>query len=149
MNANIRQRPGHKLDEMARGSYQVINVTDIGETPCRCDKCGWRGAAAALGDIGSCKLTPGDPSPAGRCPECASLAYPDTPMHRSQMNSEALVMVLERLLDADKAMGSGRALDAAAYKTIQRDAATVLRRIRAPRYLKASSSAGTDEPPAV
>lgn len=50
-------------------------------TPCKCDDRGWQGPFAALREIEGCSLTPGDPSPAGRCPECETLAYvarPDT-----------------------------------------------------------------------
>lgn len=42
---------------------------------CDCGSCDWRGVAADLADIEDCSLTPGDASPAGRCPECDSLAY--------------------------------------------------------------------------
>lgn len=42
---------------------------------CECGNCDWKGAADTLAPIEDCILTPGDPSPAGRCPECDSLAY--------------------------------------------------------------------------
>jgi len=42
---------------------------------CECFDCDWKGTAADLKDIGSAVLTPGDPSPAGRCPECEELVY--------------------------------------------------------------------------
>ena len=44
---------------------------------CRCDGCSWTGLTTALKEIGDCYLTPGDPSPAGRCPKCESVAYID------------------------------------------------------------------------
>lgn len=37
--------------------------------------CGWSGTFAAQHPIEDCSLTPGDPSPSGRCPECEALAY--------------------------------------------------------------------------
>lgn len=37
--------------------------------------CNWRGRFYQLRAIDGCALTPGDPSPAGRCPECDALAY--------------------------------------------------------------------------
>lgn len=46
-----------------------------GDTRSRCGACGWAGRFNALQAIGACALTPGDPSPAGRCPACESLAY--------------------------------------------------------------------------
>jgi hypothetical protein len=38
--------------------------------------CGWEGTFADVAEIGDCCLTPGDGSPAGRCPECDGLCYP-------------------------------------------------------------------------
>jgi hypothetical protein len=49
------------------------------QIPCTCSDCAWKGMADALATIGDCSLTPGDESPAGRCPECDSLAYIDQP----------------------------------------------------------------------
>lgn len=37
--------------------------------------CKWKGVASELDEIGDAILTPGDPSPAGRCPICGTLAY--------------------------------------------------------------------------
>jgi hypothetical protein len=47
--------------------------------PCHCD-CGWSGVYKDLQEVRSCCLTPGDPSPTGRCPDCNQLAYPSTPL---------------------------------------------------------------------
>lgn len=44
-------------------------------TPCECSDCDWNGDSSALVEIDACSLTAGDASPAGRCPECHSLAY--------------------------------------------------------------------------
>jgi len=41
----------------------------------RCGGCEWIGFASELTAIEACSLTPGDASPAGRCPECGTLAY--------------------------------------------------------------------------
>jgi len=49
-----------------------IDVDDEAAASCGC---GWNGTAARLAPIDGCALTPGDPSPAGRCPDCDSLAY--------------------------------------------------------------------------
>ena len=37
--------------------------------------CGWQGRYWQAKPIESCSLTPGDPSPAGRCPDCDALVY--------------------------------------------------------------------------
>lgn len=56
------------------------SVEHIGEPEniaCACDNCNWKGTADELNRIGDAVLTPGHASPAGRCPECDSLAYVD------------------------------------------------------------------------
>lgn len=56
--------------------YKVLIDEPAPETPCECsDGCQGPIPYSALSEIGDCSLTPGDPSPAGRCPECESLAY--------------------------------------------------------------------------
>ena len=47
------------------------------EAQCVCSSCGARWRYDQLCEIGDCSLTPGDPSPAGRCvlPDCDSLCY--------------------------------------------------------------------------
>lgn len=47
-------------------------------TPCKCSGCGATWRYDQLGPVGDCSLTPGDPSPAGRCADrsCDTLAYP-------------------------------------------------------------------------
>lgn len=56
--------------------YKVLIDEPAAETPCECsDGCQGPIPYSALSEIGDCSLTPGDPSPAGRCPECESLAY--------------------------------------------------------------------------
>ena len=57
----------------------LIDDTPADETKCECGVCGWTGYFGLLDDIDGCSLTPGDPSPAGRCPECDALAYVVTP----------------------------------------------------------------------
>lgn len=42
---------------------------------CLCENCDWRGPFSALAEPEGAILTAGDPSPAGRCPECGTLAY--------------------------------------------------------------------------
>lgn len=64
-----------KKDYMTTKSYRVDEVEDMGISPCSCSNCNWAGPAQDAQEIGSCALTPGDPSPVGRCPECDCLAY--------------------------------------------------------------------------
>jgi hypothetical protein len=74
-------------------------------TPCHCSDCDWRGTFADLNAIDDCMLTPGDPSPAGRCPECDTLAYidqPDEAEHLRALLREAIgLMPLGTRLRAD------------------------------------------------
>lgn len=62
---------------MTSETYTVGEVDDLGHAPSRCSNCDWKGKASETGNIGSCCLMPGDPSPVGRCPSCDSLAYVD------------------------------------------------------------------------
>ena len=65
-------------------------------TPCKCGDCGATWPYDQLAQIGDCSLTPGDPSPAGRCtdPRCDSLTYPDRPLDKA-------IDILRRQYDAD------------------------------------------------
>lgn len=53
----------------------IEHVKDEREIACECRQCDWTGTADQLDGIEDAVLTPGDPSPAGRCPECHALAY--------------------------------------------------------------------------
>lgn len=46
-------------------------------TPCECANCGWRGPARALGPIADYeeRVSPGELTPAGECPQCGALSY--------------------------------------------------------------------------
>lgn len=48
--------------------YQVQMDFLPPETPVECGACDWKGTYAEVEEIDECSLTPGDPSPAGRCP---------------------------------------------------------------------------------
>lgn len=56
-----------------------LATIDYGRDPSlirvRCGGCEWQGFASSLTAIEDCSLTPGDPSPAGRCPDCNTLSY--------------------------------------------------------------------------
>lgn len=62
-------------DEDGPVTYRAEIDAPPAGTPCACEDCSWSGPFAHLLGIGDCSLTPGDPSPAGRCPECETLAY--------------------------------------------------------------------------
>lgn len=80
-----------------------------GATPCACGGCAWRGPAEDLAAIEECALDPGDPSPAGRCPECGTLAYPDRPQDRERdaapLLREALAEMTDLLCGIDESEG--------------------------------------------
>jgi hypothetical protein len=57
----------------------VDHMRDPDGIECVCDNCDWKGVASDLNEITDASLTPGDASPAGRCPLCAALAYVDKP----------------------------------------------------------------------
>jgi hypothetical protein len=57
------------------GGYTAIIEAPAADTLCECGGCDWIGRFRELVAIGDAFLTPGDPSPAGRCPYCEALAY--------------------------------------------------------------------------
>ena len=65
---------------MTTGAYNVVEVEDAGEALCVCEGCHWTGPASATDEIEDCALSPGDPSPVGRCPECDTLCYLKAPL---------------------------------------------------------------------
>lgn len=66
---------------MNDGSYTAVIefAAEPSTIACSCGDCDWKGTADKLEPIGDAVLTPGDASPAGRCPECDTLAYVDKP----------------------------------------------------------------------
>lgn len=85
----------------------AIDSHDLSGQPCKCD-CGWHGPFEELVEIGACSLTPGDPSPAGRCPECDALAYLTRPMDYARDAGPALLAALNDILeDADDTGADG------------------------------------------
>lgn len=80
---------------MTTGPYRVAEVEDADNTPCTCENCGWTGTADAVDEIEDCALTPGDPSPVGRCPECDCLAYVERPLRANPLDLRLLEMVCE------------------------------------------------------
>lgn len=74
-----------------------IDCSDDGSTPCVCSSCDGPMTLEDLEAIGDCSLTPGDASPAGRCPHCDSLAYLDRPIDRMHDKAKDAFALLERL----------------------------------------------------
>lgn len=60
---------------MPTHSYRAIMAEQFAEEPCRCTSCGWQGLYLETAPIVECKLSPGEPSPVGRCPNCEGLIY--------------------------------------------------------------------------
>ena len=68
--------------------------------PCVCGNCGEEHEWQNLVPIEDANLTPGDASPAGRCPEtgCAALCYMDRPKDRAENNAMAMLKVVRDLV---------------------------------------------------
>jgi hypothetical protein len=79
--------------------YVVEMDEPAAETPCECGGCPWTGPFSALSDIEGCALTPGDDSPAGRCPECDTLAYVATPAAKLKDSTPKLRAIIKQLLE--------------------------------------------------
>ena len=127
---------------MTTEAYRVEKVKDIGSTACACSTCNWRGAATLVKDVNRCSLTPGDASPAGRCPKCENLAYPDTELHRAQANAEGLEVVLRRLIELDRKLRNGKPGNPSEYEAVLKSGTTLLRKIRGRKRSEADKAAG-------
>lgn len=80
---------------MTTGPYRVIEVEDAGTAPCSCDNCTWQGPANKTVEVKDCALSPGDPSPVGRCPECSGMTYLDAPIRGISVNQQLLSLANE------------------------------------------------------
>jgi hypothetical protein len=59
--------------------FKVLTTESLPlDTTCDSCHCGHSCHLSDLKPIGFCSLTPGDPAPAGRCPECNDLMFPQT-----------------------------------------------------------------------
>jgi hypothetical protein len=75
------------------------------DAPCECGNCDWKGAIAEATVIEGAVLTPGDPSPCGRCPECDSLCYLTRP--EDAVRDAATELLAAVLLTIDEANDDG------------------------------------------
>lgn len=78
--------------------YVVEMDEPAAETPCECGDCPWTGPFSALTGIEGCALTPGDDSPAGRCPACDTLAYIATPASKLKDPAPGLLAIIKQFL---------------------------------------------------
>jgi hypothetical protein len=60
---------------MSTYTAHIDYVDHPAEINCVCEDCSHEETADKLDEIGDCSLTPGDPSPAGRCTLCGTLSY--------------------------------------------------------------------------
>lgn len=86
---------------MATQDYRVVDTWLDDDTPCVCGSCDWQGQAKDLADTEECILDPGDPSPAGRCPdpECGSLVYPSREQDRRFIMAAEMHTLLKGLIE--------------------------------------------------
>lgn len=80
--------------------YKVL-IDDLEpDAPCACSACEWSGVFDDLDEIRDCSLTPGDASPAGRCPDpnCGSLAYAVRPKDHAREHGVETLAALRALV---------------------------------------------------
>jgi hypothetical protein len=66
----------------------VINYAGHPESiACACSSCDWKGMAVDVMKVKVAYLTPGDESPAGRCPECEALVYVEKPDYKALLQA--------------------------------------------------------------
>jgi hypothetical protein len=70
------------------------------DAPCTCGSCDWKGAIAEAAIVEGAVLTPGDPSPCGRCPECDSLCYLTRPQDAVSDAAPQLLAAVRATIDA-------------------------------------------------
>lgn len=73
---------------MSGESYIVDSFYVEDDQPAVCSDCGWAGLSQELNEIGNVCLDAGDPSPAGRCPDCDCIAYLDRAVDRQRSHAE-------------------------------------------------------------
>lgn len=82
-----------------------IDIDSVAEdAPCECGDCEWKGPFSDLMPPDGAVLTPGDPSPAGRCPDCDALAYQDNEAGRMFDNRRALLDLAAEVADGLESM---------------------------------------------
>lgn len=83
-----------------------IDTIELEEAPANapvaCQSCDWRGKAGDATYACDYVLTPGDPSPAGRCPECECTVYLDRPEDRAREAAMELLQAVTVVLLAYK-----------------------------------------------
>jgi hypothetical protein len=93
-----------------RSDTYLAEIDLAEDTHCDCESCGWSGTAAELADIEAAGLDPGDPSPAGRCPNCDALAHPALPADRLRDAAPELLAALRRIEERVGAAGDVAAI---------------------------------------
>lgn len=79
-------------------SYLVDELVAQEGQQVECQDCDWTGTVEETRPIEACALTAGDPSPAGRCPKCDTLAYVLDPLHDAAPDLLAVVKECRDLL---------------------------------------------------
>lgn len=97
-------------NQVEQKGYLVLSKISIGNVECKCGRCTWRGMASELEDVKACDLKPGDVSPAGRCPKCMDLAYPNRSEDREMAYSDQLHKRLAELVEIQETLDKGRPL---------------------------------------
>jgi hypothetical protein len=124
------------MERMANGSYLVERLGSFPDSGCECPSCGWRGDKSSVREVGACVLTPGDASPAGRCPKCMGLVYPEGKHQRQKLYAADLVLAVEALVAFDERSMKGRTYDPKDYKAAIAVVKACLRKIEGRREKK-------------
>lgn len=79
-----------------------------GAVPVSCGCCEWTGTYAETKEVGDCSLTPGDASPAGRCPSCDSLCYPARRVDEERAFADEAFRLLRNMHARLETLGFGK-----------------------------------------
>lgn len=129
------------MNDSQSSGYVVLNQLSIGDVRCKCGRCNWTGLASGLAPVKACELRPGDISPAGRCPKCFDLAYPDRQEDREAAYASTLHEVLTAMLLIQERLDKGRPVQVELISATLGRAREVKRRIKGGRATKAAEPA--------
>ena len=100
-----------------------------------------------LVDVKACELKPGDLSPAGRCPKCRDLCYPDRLQDRQICYADQLHDMLSRIVEINEKLAAGKRFQGQSLASLVADGQALLKAVRGKKLpAKRNESSDAIEP---
>ena len=112
------------------GGYVVLAMNAPEATSFKFCSCGWSGKRPELSDVKACDLTPGHASPAGRCPKCSELAYPDGELDRMMAHAEQACRLLETFVNLQVDMQAGKPFKRQSIEALLEESQELLKAVK-------------------